>query len=209
MSLPSLCPLRVALAAAVLAATTSAASAATIVFSDDFDDGDVSDWVKSTNYGGSSVVTVRSDSFVSSGFALYTYLDAPPGGTNLVVRASHDFFAPVAGDYLLELSARSSPCSGCTMSYDVLVDGGSLARTFAPTAFEARSFTLTGLAAGTHTLTLGMHTTNASSGRFNASFDDVRISTTAPIPEPGTWALMLGGLGLLTATARRRVAGRG
>ena len=95
------------------------------------------------------------------------------------------------------------------MSYDVLVDGGSLTRTFAPTAFEARSFTLTGLAAGTHTLTLGMHTTNASSGRFNASFDDVRISTTAPIPEPGTWALMLGGLGLVAAVGRRRLARAG
>ena len=201
--------LRTTLLAAALAATTSGASAATTVFSDNFDDGDVSDWVKSTNYGGSSVVTVRGDSFVSPGFALYTYLDAPPGGGSLVVRASHDFFAPVAGDYLLELSARSSPCSGCTMSYDVLVDGGSLTRTFAPSAFEARSFTLTGLAAGTHTLTLGMHTTNASSGRFNASFDDVVISTTAPIPEPGAWALMLGGLGLVAAAGRRRAARAG
>lgn len=90
------------------------------------------------------------------------------------------------------------------MSYDVIVDGVSLDRKFQPDSFEARSFVLTNLAPGTHTLTLGMHTTNASSGRFNASFDDVVISTTAPVPEPGTVAMFLAGLGLLTLAARRR-----
>ena len=193
------------LAAASLALAASTASAATTVFSDSFDDGDVSDWTLSTNYGETTFLGVRSDSFVSPGFALYTYLQAPPGGIQLVVRGSHTFDAPVAGDYLLDLFARSSPCDGCTISYDVLVDGVLLDRKFAPLAFEARSFALPGLSAGEHTLTLGIHTTNASSGRFNASFDDVVISTTAPIPEPGTWALMAGGLGILLASGRRGV----
>lgn len=192
------------LAAMSLALATSAASAATTVFSDNFDDGDVSDWTPTTNYGGTTFLGVRSDSVVSPGFALYTWLQAPPGGIQLVARGSRAFSAPVAGDYLLDLSARSSPCDGCTISYDVLVDGVLLSRKAAPNAFEARSFALTGLAAGAHTLTLGIHTTNASSGRFNASFDDVVISTTAPIPEPGTWALMAGGLGLVLAAGRRR-----
>ncbi len=192
------------LAAAVLALATSAASAATTVFSDSFDDGDVSDWTLTSNYGGTTFLGVRSDSFVSPGFALFTYLQAPPGGVQLVVRGSRTFSAPVAGDYVLDLSALSSPCSGCTISYDVLVNGTLLGRKSMPDAFESRSFALTGLAAGEHTLTLGIHTTNASSGRFSASFDDVVISTTAPIPEPGTWALMAGGLGLVLAAGRRR-----
>jgi hypothetical protein len=192
------------LAAVSMALATSAASAATTVFSDNFDDGDVSDWTLTTNYGGTTFLGVRDDAFVSPGFALYTYLQAPPGGIQLTVRGSRTFETPVAGDYVLDLFARSSPCSGCTISYDVLVNGVSLERKFAPDAFEARSFALTGLAAGEHTLTLGIHTTNASSGRFSASFDDVVISTTAPIPEPGTWALMAGGLGLVVVAGRRR-----
>lgn len=191
-----------AIAAATLSLATSLASAATVVFSDDFNDGNVSDWSVAGNVG-NPVVTVRSDSVVSPGFALFTYFDAPPGGTNLIVRASHDFVAPVAGDYLLELWARSSPCSGCTMSYDVIVDGVSLDRKFQQDSFESRSFALTNLTAGTHTLTLGMHTTNASSGRFNASFDDVVISTTAPVPEPRTLAMFLAGLGLIAFAAGR------
>lgn len=192
------------LAAFTLTLAAPVASAATTVFSDNFDDGDVSDWTLTTNYAGTTFLGVRDDAFVSPGFALYTYLQAPPGGIQLVVRGSRTFEAPVAGDYVLDLFARSSPCGGCTISYDVLVNGVSLDRKFAPDAFEARSFALTGLAAGEHTLTLGIHTTNASSGRFSASFDDVVISTTAPIPEPGTWALMAGGLGLVLAAGRRR-----
>jgi len=190
----------------VLTLAVPMASAATTVFTDSFDDGDVSDWTLTSNYGGTTFLGVRDDAFVSPGFALFTYLQAPPGGTQLVVRGSRAFEAPAAGDYLLDLFARSSPCDGCTISYDVLVDGVLLDRQLAPLAFEARSFALPGLAAGAHTLTLGIHTTNASSGRFSASFDDVVISTTAPVPEPATWALMAGGLGLVMAAGRR--AGR-
>ena len=44
-------------------------------------------------------------------------------------------------------------------------------------------------------------------GGRNALSDNtefLKISLTAPIPEPGTWALLLGGLGLLGVAARRR-----
>lgn len=180
----------------------------TTVFSDSFDDGDVADWaVSSSSNIVLPVVEVRTDSVVSGPGALWTYFDAPTGGTGAgVVRAAHSFMAPVAADYTLDLWARSSPCSGCTMRFDVLVDGQILSRDgSAPGAFVQRSFSLAGLAAGQHQLTLGMYTDAASSGRFQASFDEVRISTLAPVPEPAAvWLMLAGMLGLMAGRRRLR-----
>ena len=196
--------------AALMLAAAMPAQADTVVFADSFDDGNVADW-SVTNSGNITVpqVIVRTDSFVSGPGALWTFFDAPSGGTGAgFVRASHGFNAPVTATYTLDLWASSSPCSGCTMYFDVLLDGNSLTRDgTSPNAFVARSFNLGTLGAGLHTLTLGMYTDAAFGGRFNASFDDVRISTTAPIPEPGTAALMLAGLGLFSAAAARRRRG--
>ena len=182
------------------------AHALTTVFSDSFDDGDVSDWVGSSSANITSpVVTVRTDS-VSGPGALWTFFDAPSGGAGAgFVWASHSFVAPVTADYTLDLWARSSPCSGCTMFFDVLVDGHSYTRDdSAQNAFVQRSFNLGGLTAGAHTVTLGMYTSEAFGGRFNASFDDVRISTMAPVPEPAAAWLLLGGLAAVGAGVRRR-----
>jgi hypothetical protein len=184
-----------------------AANAGTIVFSDDFEDGLVNDWNKSTNFGGTTAIVASGTSHTGN-FGLETYLEVPPlSGTDLYVRASHDFLAPVAGDYILNLWARSTSCNGCTISYDVIVDGTSLARSTAPTAFEERTFSLEGLAAGPHTITLGMFTTLAVSGHFFSSFDDVVISTSAPVPELPTFALLAAGLVLVRLVQRTRQEG--
>ncbi len=95
-----------------------ASANAMVVFSDNFDDGDVSDWVKSTNYGGPTFVETNGTAV--SGQSLFTYLTAPPGGTDLVVSATKSFNAPVAGDYVLSLFAVSTACDGCTVSYQGL-----------------------------------------------------------------------------------------
>ena len=193
-----------------LACAAPASASLTTVFADTFEDGDVTDWsvTKSGNNISVPQAIVRTDSVHSGNGALWTFFDAPSGGTGAgTVRASHQFTAPVAADYTLTLWARSSACSGCTMSYDVLVDNVSLTRTFAPDTFEQRTFQLSGLGAGTHTLTLGMHTTAASSGRFQATFDDVSITTLAPVPEPQSVALLLAGLGVVGAMVRRRQRG--
>ena len=43
-----------------------------------------------------------------------------------------------------------------------------------------------------------------SSGFDSVSFHFIESATTAAVPEPGTYALMLGGLGWVAIVARRR-----
>jgi opacity protein-like surface antigen len=187
------------LAAAVAAvAVGSQAQAATVVFSDDFNDNDVSDWLFTTNHGVAGTDT---------GGVLGPYINAPPGGANLFARSSRTLNL-LAGDYSLSLDAFAIVCSGCIVSYDVFFDGSHLTRTAGTNAFQARSFNLGAVAAGSHTITLGMHTTNASSGHFLAKFDNVVLTgdnlVTGGVPEPGAWALMILGFGAAGAALRRR-----
>lgn len=178
------------------------AHASTVVFSDDFNDNDVSDWTFSTNYGGTAGV--------DTGGVLGPYIDAPPGGIDLVARATRTLTL-LAGLYTLDLDAFSVPCSGCTISYDVLFDGASLTRTATGGAWEHRQFDLGALTAGSHTITLGMHTTNASSGHFLAKFDNVALTgdrlVAGGVPEPSAWSLMILGFGGAGALLRRRGGG--
>lgn len=183
------------LLAATLALGAGAAAQALTVFSDGFEDGLADGWSVWASAGVTQpVVSVRSDTSHSGQFALWTFFDAPGGGTGAnFVRASHDFIAPGAGSYLLDLWGRSAGCGGCTMYFDVLVDGELLTRDgSAPDGFKQATFPLPALSAGSHTLTLGMYTDAASSGRFQASFDDVSI--TSSVPELPPLALLSGGL---------------
>lgn len=183
-----------ALAALALGAQ---AQAATVVFSDNFDDNDVSDWSFTSNHSAAGI---------DAGGILGPYIDAPPAGSDLTARTSRTLTLD-AGDYRLDLDAFAVVCQGCTISYDILFDGVSLTRTAGTNAFQARSFDLGALAAGSHTITLGMHTTNASSGHFLAKFDNVVLTgdnlVTGGIPEPSAWALMILGFSGAGAAIRR------
>jgi len=203
----------VAVAGSLVSGVAQGSPVLTTVFADNFDDGNVSDWIKTTNATGASAVTTRSDLFVSPNYSLYTYFDAPPGGSALWVRASHEFTSTVAGGYFLSLSARSTSCQGCTVYYDVFLDGNSLAHTFQPSAWNNLSIDLNTLSAGSHMLTLGVFSTNAFLGRFNASFDDVVVTgvdlppVSGNVPEPMTLTLFGLGLAGLAVTRRRRALG--
>lgn len=196
--------------AALVSMIAVSPAAATVVFSDDFSDGDASDWTFSTDFtsfpgvGDSKGITV-------GGGAMEVFIDVnqlPLHGDAgaRVARASHGITLAQGGDYTLSLLARSRTCVGCVESYDVIFDGVLLERAFS-SVLVARSFNLAGLTAGAHTLTLGMHTTGLNNGRFQAVFDDVVLDSARPIggvPEPTTWALMILGLGAAGATLRRR-----
>ena len=170
------------------------------VFSDNFNDNDVSDWAFSTNYGGSAGLQAAG--------VLGPFIDAPPGGENLVARATRTLDL-LAGDYSLTLDAFSVDCDGCVISYDVLFDGALLTRTASAGAWHnGLMFDLGALTAGSHSITLGMHTTRAFNGRFLAQFDNVVLGgenlVTGGVPEPATWAMMLIGFFGLGSMLRAR-----
>jgi hypothetical protein len=184
---------------ALLSLSFPFSASALVVFSDDFDDGDVSDWVKSTNYAGTSTVTADASISTSPPNSLKVAFTAPPGSENPVfVNATHGWTAPVAGTYALDVQATSELCDGCIISYDIFVDGGQLAQSQHTSGFELRTFTLPGLAAGPHTVTLGMDATRSVSGDFHAHFDDLAIS----VPQPVTLTLI--GLGAAAVGLARR-----
>lgn len=198
---------RYALAALAVAATASApqVASATTIFSDNFDTGSVALWSVSSNQAGPGTagVLANPNAFVSPGFSLMAFFTAPPAGQDLFATATTTFQAPVAADYALSLSASSDICQGCTISYEVYVDGQRLARSTAPQSFQALTFDLPALAAGAHTLGLGVFSDVAFMGTFSASFDDVSVTTAAPVPEPQSVAMLLAGLALVGAAVRK------
>jgi hypothetical protein len=186
----------------LLLAVAPFSATAGVIFSDNFESGTVSGWTLTTDKNGH--IQADSESPYAGTYALEAWFDAPSDATGAgYVRATHSFTVATAGDYTLDLWARSAPCGGCTMSYDIFVNDVQLAHTYAD-QFEFRTFTLSGLTAGENTLTLGMYTDGASSGHFSARFDDVSIyNDAAEAPEPGS-AILLGGAALTLCVRRWR-----
>lgn len=191
--------LSVLIGSLLLAAVPFTASAG-VIFADNFESGTLSGWTLTTDKNGH--MQADTESVHAGDYALETWFDAPSDATGAgYVRASHAFTVAAEGDYTLGLWAKSAECGGCTMSYDVLLNGDLFTRKNAAD-FEFRTFTLSGLTAGEHTLTLGMFTDAASSGHFSARFDNVSIyNDAAEAPEPGT-AFLLGGAALTLCVRR-------
>ncbi|MGA0850024.1 MAG: hypothetical protein ACO3RX_08730, partial [Chthoniobacterales bacterium] len=66
-------------------AMAASASHATVVFSDNFDDGDVSDWAKSDNGGITSYINTQAALAPGTGLSMIVGFDAPTGGSDRIV----------------------------------------------------------------------------------------------------------------------------
>ena len=190
-------------AMAFVGALTTSASAATL-FSANFNNGDLSGWSLATsNYAGPSGIETVPNGTLNGTNALGVYLDkfGPPfvEEFNLFVDASNTFTTSLATNVNLSLEALSVVCQGCIISYYVEFDGTRLATAASQGSVHDLSFNLGVLAAGSHTLTLGMHTTRAVSGRFESMFDNILLTgdvAVGAVPLPGALPLFASVLGL-------------
>ena len=68
------------------------------------------------------------------------------------------------------------------------------------------SFAFTALTAGSYSLQLGVRNVGDSTVSSYAVIDNVAVAAAAVVPEPATWAMMIGGIGAAGGALRRRKA---
>lgn len=113
-------------------------------------------------------------------------------------------FTDVAGDYAFSfnLAQRTSWRVGGLQTLSVLFDGASIWSGTPGDTWSTYSFSASNVAAGNHTLSL--RGTNLSAAPDTSVFvDNVRLTVSA-VPEPESYALVLVGLAMIGAVARRR-----
>lgn len=101
---------------------------------------------------------------------------------------------------------RTRPGYSGPHAYQVLIDGAVIYDGVSqPGGFVARESSAFALAAGTSYILafLGTPTTSADTSTF---IDEVALSGASPaaVPEPASWAMMIGGFGLVGGVLRRR-----
>ena len=185
--------------AAALAFAATHSSAAEYVINGGFETGDLTGWTEAGNYGTSynhidtsigpphsGAYDMVDGSFASQGLGGLSQVLGTTAGQNYEI----SLWWKVTGgndstgqDYQVVWNntvvgeINGSPATGWThLTYDVV-------------------------GAGSDTLTFWGY----SNSGYNAT-DDVSVTNIAGVPEPGTWALMIGGLGLTGALLRRRRA---
>ncbi|MGG7568137.1 hypothetical protein ACQ5SO_18450 [Rhodovulum sp. DZ06] len=202
--------MRALIAGLALCALPVAAPAA-VVLEDDFNDGDYSDWTLEavTLAPGLTTQVAGASSPAIDGLALELSLLKTPGtGDNIgpVFRLMRVFEVTDAVEHFFSVFAGNTVCSGCTVSYDVTIDGVLMTRAQDASPFTEAAFSLGVLGAGTHTVGLGVYSTNVSSGKFAAYFDDLSVTNAiaSDVPLPAAAPLLAVGALALAGLGRRK-----
>lgn len=127
-----------------------------------------------------------------------------PAGANSI---SQTFSLSSAADlsFSFDLAQRAYRVGSGTQTVTVSLDGAVIGSytpfTTLGNAWGSFSAAVSGVSAGAHTLTFSGKDTNV--GDTSVFLDNVTMSVTA-VPEPGSYAMLLAGLGLMGVIARRR-----
>jgi hypothetical protein len=129
----------------------------------------------------------------------------PGDGVNGLL-AAIEFTAPTAGNYFFDLTAAQSDTDAHSQTAFVLADFGSGIFGVAGDTLTT-SHTSTSFSGGT-LLTAGQKVIFAISNDNGSYFDDstavsFQVEQSA-VPEPASWAMMIGGFGMIGAAMRRR-----
>lgn len=201
------------------------AMAATVVTNGDFETGNLSNWTFSDVGGGAAPVIIQygQNGQYPTGAHGEPVPSAPNGGA-FGLYLSSDTARPHSLSQLVNLVAGQTyslsfdyyvPQNGYNNANDATLgftiddtQAGSIFRTGSadgvqPRAWHTFSTIWTAVGDGDATLTLNFNGLGLADGDFAADFVVDNIAMTA-VPEPATWALMIGGFGLAGMQLRRR-----
>ena len=173
------------------------AAPANLLVNGDFETGSLSGWT-GTNilYGG------VNSSKPQSGTYAYDPLNGSGDGTEIISQS----FADVAGTTLYFDGWVDSFATVSTDFFKIAINGVNMISQFgsSPTDVGYQEFNFSFVATGNDTLSISSIVTPIPAHTY---FDTLSVSAQAPVPEPGTYALMLAGLLTVGGIARRRRLG--
>ncbi|MFA9217980.1 MAG: PEP-CTERM sorting domain-containing protein [Sphingomonadaceae bacterium] len=180
---------KLVIVAMLLASSVSAHAATELVVNGDFETGNFSGWTKSGNISLSDVI---ANSVTSN----HTFVWRS-GATGSAAFISQNLTTTVGYKYTLSFDVFNSATSASTFEADF---AGTKVYEFSNQAQNWTHVTLTDLVA------TGNSTELKFGARNDPSFtrlDNVSVTVSA-VPEPETYAMLLAGIGLMGAVARRR-----